>query len=154
MKELWDAILRDALPTIWLRLIAGAGVPLVVVAFYLPELLNKLGVPPFEGYESTFRIIGTLSVLSLFLGVLLVCVILEHRSSRLAAGQFVEHRGAFFKRKQGGGYSPTVYCGSCRTSTTTEGPGEFTYEKFVCVCGWKSDFNLESLDRLLSELPR
>ena len=154
MKELWDAILRDALPTMWLRLIAGVGVPLVGVAFAAPEILSKLGVPPPEGQESTLRIIGTLTVLSLFLAVLLVCVILQHRSSRLSSEQFVEHRGAFFKRRNGGGYSPTVYCGSCKTSTTTEGPGEFVYEKFVCKCGWKSDFSLETLDRLLSELPR
>ena len=146
MKELWDALLKDALPTKWLRLIAGAGVTLIAAALAAPEILTKLGVSLPEPYQLAVRIVGTLTVLSVVLAVLLIGVIHQHWSSRLSSDQFVEHRGAFFKRTKGGGYSPTVYCGSCKTSTTTEGPGEFTYEKFVCKCGWKSDFNLESLD--------
>lgn len=29
--------------------------------------------------------------------------------------QFVEHRGALFKRKLSGGYDPSVYCPSCKS---------------------------------------
>lgn len=139
MKALWDAILKDALPTKWLKRIAGAIVPLIPVAFSLPEILQKLGVDLAPSQEPTFRTIVLLSILSLWLCVLLVSVVLQHRSSRLASAQFTEYRGAFFKRKPDGGYHEAVYCGICKSPTATGSYHIASYYK--CKCGWVSSFN-------------
>lgn len=62
---------------------------------------------------------------------------------------FVEHHGALFKRKPGGGYQRTVYCPNCRRVAATIDE-DFPYS---CNCGWAVEFTPNDLDRLLKELP-
>jgi len=63
---------------------------------------------------------------------------------------FVEHRGALFKRKPGGGYEPTVYCPDCQRSTSSL-MGQLPYH--CARCKWSADFNGMELDKVLKELP-
>ena len=142
MKVLMDMLLKDMLPTLWLRLIAGAIVPLLVGAWTIPKLLEEIGLQVPQQQKPL--LLGTLivSVILLWLIVLLVCVVLQHRSYRLSSEQFIEYRGAFFKRKSGGGYHQAVYCGSCKLPTAIASKIQFLDEPFICKCGWKSNFNL------------
>ena len=71
----------------------------------------------------------------------------------LASEQFVEHRGALFKRLSGGGYHQTVYCPLCK-SPAGHSPGMST--PFLCKrfeCDWFSDFAAADLPQILDELP-
>ena len=70
-------------------------------------------------------------------------------ASQAAAEEFVEHRGALFKRKPGGGYHHAVYCPTCSDSTSVFPPGG----EFNCTCSWFSNFIEPDLPRILSELP-
>jgi regulator of replication initiation timing len=63
--------------------------------------------------------------------------------------QFVEERGALFKRKVGDGYHNAVYCPRCHKSTSPFPPGA----EFNCVCGWASSFTEDELPRIISRLP-
>ncbi|MFH1818178.1 MAG: hypothetical protein ABIK08_00605 [Pseudomonadota bacterium] len=142
MKDLADAILKDMLPTVWLRLIAGAIAPLLVGAWAIPKLLDEIGLQIPQQQKPLLLATLIVSVVLLWLIVLLVSVVFQHRSSRLSSEQFAEYRGAFFKRKPGGGYHEVVYCGSCKTPTAINNHVKFLHEQFVCKCGWKSSFNL------------
>lgn len=142
MKELWQAILQDWLPTKWSRLIAGVTVTLTGAAFYLPEGLLLLGSQLTPNTTLLVRCTAPLFLLSLGLFVLLACVVLHYRSLRLASEQFKEYKGAFFKRKNGGGYHEAVYCGTCKSPTAPEGKVGFLDDRFICQCGWKSSFNV------------
>ena len=142
MNALLDTLLKDMLPTIWLRLIAGSVAPLLGAAWAIPNLLEEIGLQVPQQQKPL--LLGTLivSVILLWLIVLLVCVVLQHRSSRLSSEQFIEYRGAFFKRKHGGGYHQAVYCGSCKQPTAIASKTQFLNEPFICKCGWKSSFNI------------
>ena len=74
--------------------------------------------------------------------------------THLAANEFVEHRGAFFKRLPGGGYHQTVYCPLCK-SPAGHSPRMST--NFLCKrteCDWFSDFAADELPQILNELPK
>lgn len=64
--------------------------------------------------------------------------------------EFVECRGAFFKRKPGGGYDETVYCPRCRHPMASS-HGRFSY--FCEPCNQRMDFSLRDLKKVMSELP-
>lgn len=64
------------------------------------------------------------------------------------ASEFVEERGALFKRKPGGGFQTAVYCPHCRQSTSSFPPGE----EFNCKCGWFSAFTERELPNVLQDL--
>jgi hypothetical protein len=67
-----------------------------------------------------------------------------------AKDEFVEARGALFKRKPGGGYHEVVYCPSCKMPLSSFG-GEFPYVCDKCqVC---LDFFLKDVPTILKELP-
>lgn len=72
---------------------------------------------------------------------------------RLAASeeneQFVEERGALFKRRPQGGYHNAVYCPKCRQSASPFPPGE----EFNCTCGWFSAFTEDELPTIMRSLP-
>ena len=142
MKQIVDAILKDMLPTVWLRLIAGSIVPLIASAWAIPNLLEKIGVQIPQQQKLLLLATLIVSVVLLWLIVLLVCVILQHRSCRLSSEQFTEYRGALFKRNTSGGYHEAVYCGVCKSPTARASKVPFLDEPFICKCGWKSNFNL------------
>jgi hypothetical protein len=75
----------------------------------------------------------------------------ESDADRAVSFDFVEHRGALFKRKPGGGYERAVYCPKCQVSTSS-------LEKMLpyhCgACRWCADFTGRELDEVLKELPK
>jgi len=151
MKSLWNAILKDALSTVWLRLIAGAIPMLIVSVFALPLTLQNLGVSLSLQTAQFLCTIAPLLVLSLGLIVLLVGIVYHYRFSRLISEQFTEYHGAFFKRQQGGGYHEAVYCGHCKKSTSI---GTYhTAAHYKCTCGWVSDFSAGDFKFIFSKLP-
>lgn len=69
---------------------------------------------------------------------------------RVNREEFVEARGAFFKRKPAGGYYETVYCPSCKMPLSSFG-GDFPY---CCDrCSVNLDFFLKDIPTILKELP-
>lgn len=65
--------------------------------------------------------------------------------------EFVEHRGAFFRRDATGGYQAVVYCPECERATAAWPEGE----PFTCMkCGWISAFHEAQLPGILSSIPR
>lgn len=64
--------------------------------------------------------------------------------------EFVEYRGALFKRKPEGGYHLSAYCPSCRRVAGTIAHN-FPYS--CTPCDWASEFSPADLDRLIKELP-
>ncbi|HYT60243.1 MAG TPA: hypothetical protein VEL06_08730 [Haliangiales bacterium] len=74
----------------------------------------------------------------------------EKRASQQQADleQFVEHRGALFKRKPDGGFHEAVYCPKCHTSTSSP-DGHAAYH---CYCGWRADFNGFEFRKILKDL--
>jgi regulator of replication initiation timing len=71
-------------------------------------------------------------------------------ADRACSSEFVEHRGALFKRKHDGGYEHAVYCPECHRSA-------FSMDKFfpyACdKCQWSADFTGRELDEVLGGLP-
>ena len=68
------------------------------------------------------------------------------------ADEFVEHRGALFKRKADGGYHQAVYCPLCHKPT-----GSLIDEMvYSCTeaCGWVGTFTPRQLPKIMSELPK
>jgi len=62
--------------------------------------------------------------------------------------QFVEHRGALFKRKPEGGYHLAVYCPRCHGSA-----GSFGGLPYECgKCKWFADFEKSDLANVMLEL--
>jgi len=63
--------------------------------------------------------------------------------------EFVEHRGALFKRKLGSGYHLAVYCPICKIPA-----GSFRHNvPFVCAkCNWFSTFTGAELENIINEL--
>ena len=51
--------------------------------------------------------------------------------------EFVEHRGALFKRKQGGGYSDQPYCFVCKKPMSSH----LDMLPFICFCGYSVGFS-------------
>jgi len=65
--------------------------------------------------------------------------------------QFVEYRGAFFKRRSSGAYDPTVYCPMCQAPL-----GSFEdFFPYECErCNIELDFNGKQLPQILKELSK
>ncbi|RLJ20779.1 hypothetical protein DJ031_04520 [bacterium endosymbiont of Escarpia laminata] len=81
------------------------------------------------------------------------CAELEEQVSRQnQGGEFVEHYGALFKRRSGGGYSKTPYCPVCGRSMWCF-QRVFPYEGSDDSCGHKADFKGGDLERVFAELP-
>jgi primosomal protein N' len=83
---------------------------------------------------------------------------LEKENSKLAAQlkaktceeEFVEHRGALFKRKPEGGYHLAVYCPVCRHSVDSIE----AIMPYVCERDkWWSSFRGNEIDKVRAELP-
>ncbi len=71
-------------------------------------------------------------------------------ATKKAAEEFVEHRGAFFKRRPGGGYHQAVYCPRCRNPM---GSLEKIAPYSCNACLIMLDFNGNALPRIMEELP-
>jgi hypothetical protein len=62
--------------------------------------------------------------------------------------EFVEHRGALFKRRPGGGYSEQPYCFVCRKPMSSHvGIGNYH-----CMCGYTADFTGDDLPTVMRGL--
>jgi hypothetical protein len=73
-------------------------------------------------------------------------------AAKSRADEFLEHRGALFKRKADGSYHQAVYCPICHKPT-----GAIIGEMpFACTekCGWIAAFTPDDLSRVMSELPK
>ena len=74
----------------------------------------------------------------------------DGEAEKALSADFVEHRGASFKRKPGGGYERAVFCPVCHRSTFSLGKVlPYSCDK----CQWGADFNGMELDEVLKELP-
>jgi exonuclease VII small subunit len=71
-------------------------------------------------------------------------------ASKTALEEFVEHRGALFKRKPSGGYQLAAYCPSCRVSMG----GAHPRVPFHCGrCHNSTNFNVSELNSIIRALP-
>ena len=71
-------------------------------------------------------------------------------AAKSRAEEFVEHRGALFKRKPEGGYHLAVYCPICHKPT-----GAIDDQiPFACTnhCGWMGSFTPRDLLKIIAEL--
>ena len=70
--------------------------------------------------------------------------------ARARAQEFVEHRGACFKRRpDGNGYLDTVFCFVCHKPMSSA-QGVLSYR---CMCGYVADFNGRQLAEVMKCLP-
>ncbi len=71
--------------------------------------------------------------------------------AKAGSEDFVEHRGALFKRKPSGGYHHAVYCPRCRQAMGSI----HSQIPYACVqaCGTISTIRSYELDSILAELP-
>lgn len=75
---------------------------------------------------------------------------LQKLAASRQADEFVEHRGALFKRT-GNGYVKAVYCPVCKVSTgSLEGEVPFYCHR----CDWMADFTGYELDSVMAGLPK
>jgi len=90
------------------------------------------------------------AVLMLLSGQMIVIFLLGTWLIRLRP-RFVEHKGAFFKKKRGGGYHEAVYCGVCKKPAST---GSYhVASHYKCSCGWQSEITKGELEYELTKLP-
>jgi hypothetical protein len=74
---------------------------------------------------------------------------LEKQVPAKTAGEFVEHRGVYFKRKPGGGFHHAVYCFACKNPMSSP-EGEIPYH---CPrCNQMVEFNERQLSGILREV--
>jgi hypothetical protein len=67
---------------------------------------------------------------------------------QFAASEYVEHAGALFKRKPGGGYHLSIYCPSCQKAAAFMPSG-----MVACgACGWIWRLKKSALHMCISEL--
>jgi len=151
MNKLFETLLQDFLPTKLSRLIAAATMSLTGGVFCLPEGLALLQVQLTPPTILLIRCTVPLMIISLGLFCVLVLVVLHFRSSRLASKEFIDYKGANFKRKPSGGYHEVVYCGICKSPTSTRSQLAASY--YQCKCGWVSSFTFEEFDTIFKELP-
>lgn len=75
------------------------------------------------------------------------CEMAQQIQAHVALAEYVEHAGALFKRKPGGGYHLSVYCPSCKKPTSTIGG------MVMCApCSWIWAHKQTSIHRFASEL--
>ena len=77
---------------------------------------------------------------------------LEHQLvNQRMADEFVEHRGALFKRKPSGGYHHAAYCPACRIALSSIEP----FAPFFCnTCEFTSHFTGHDLPSILIEVEK
>lgn len=76
-----------------------------------------------------------------------VCEMAQQIQTHAALAEYVEHAGALFKRKPGGGYHLSVYCPSCKKPASTIGG------MIMCApCSWIWAHKPGSIHRFTSEL--
>jgi hypothetical protein len=68
--------------------------------------------------------------------------------SSTSATEFVEHRGALFKRKIGGGYSDQPYCFVCKKPLSSH----MGMLPFICFCGYSVGFSGAELRDVMRDL--
>ena len=76
-------------------------------------------------------------------------------SAKVQAEDFIEQRGALFKRKPGGGYHAAVYCPRCRIAVSS-GIISGIHARMIpyhCSCGWTASFGPGHLSEVMGELP-
>jgi len=74
---------------------------------------------------------------------------LQKLASSRQADEFIEHRGAMFKRT-GNGYVEAVYCPVCKVSV-----GSLEGIPYYCQrCHWMADFTGDDLGMVMSGLPK
>lgn len=127
--------LPDLLPLLWAPSLLGV---LAVWESYLLQAFD-LYIPPVWQLRLLILLLSISLILSTFLF--------------LKRSKYIEYRGAFFKPKKGGGYHEAVYCGKCKTSTSTGNGISADYENFKCSpsCGWVSSFTYSQYRRFINE---
>jgi len=76
----------------------------------------------------------------------------EQVARQQASTEFVESKGALFKRLAGGAYSETPYCPVCQRSMWCF-QNAFPYECPDAFCGHKADFRKVELKSVIAALP-
>jgi hypothetical protein len=71
-------------------------------------------------------------------------------SAQTAREEFVEHRGALFKRKAEGGYHRAVFCPKCHGPMASP----MRSAPYFCQCGTFVDFTGRQLESVMRELPQ
>jgi hypothetical protein len=74
----------------------------------------------------------------------------SYERQKLGTEQYIEHRGALFKRKGDGNFHEAVYCPRCRIATSPFPP--FGRSPYTCNCGWIATFTPYDLKQVMSEL--
>jgi len=75
--------------------------------------------------------------------------VLQQQVPQRTEGEFVEHRGALFKRKASGGFHLAVYCPNDRSSTASVDEDI----PYLCSrCHWMSSFSRSELKSVMTEL--
>ena len=80
--NLWESILEEWLPTKWARGVAAASVTLAGSAFFLPDFLQKIGIPFSEAAALLIRISVPIALLCVGLFAVLALVVQHSRSSK------------------------------------------------------------------------
>lgn len=80
--NLWESILEEWLPTKWARRVAAASVTLAGSAFFLPEFLQKIGIPFSEAAALLIRISVPIALLCVGLFAVLALVVQHSHSSK------------------------------------------------------------------------
>jgi len=87
--KIYDSILEEYLPSRWSIRIAGLTPPLAIAGIFLPEFLQKIGIPPTEKYILALRI--GLPLLILFFGTFIV-LLLVLRHWKLAKSEYSKNQ--------------------------------------------------------------
>ena len=84
--NLWESILEEWLPTKWARGVAATSVTLAGSAFFLPEILQKIGIPFSEAAALLIRVSVPMALLCVGLFAVLALVVQYSRSSKPLPG--------------------------------------------------------------------
>jgi len=141
MRQWLSALLKTVLSQKISLLLAAAWVPIITAAVSVRHYLAQFVPQPAEEW-------AVLTTASSLAGLLTAA-----GSYFWIRPKFTEFYGAFFKRNPNGGYHDAVYCGNCKSPTSTQGQGIYDHEKFICHCGWKSSFTLGQLKGIRAQLP-
>lgn len=67
-----------------------------------------------------------------------------------AKDEFIQHRGAAFRKDPSGGYVRAVYCPNCLKQV---GAGISSFPFQCGTCGWRSEFRGGALTHIINSLP-
>jgi len=74
---------------------------------------------------------------------------IQQLSAYVGQEEFIEHRGALFKRSPSGGYVNSVYCPKCHNSVGSHGD-----LPFYCIpCKWLAGFKKNELNLVIQSIP-